>query len=58
MHIQSNCFENYVMLCKKIFFTYTSTSKIEIKKKPQKLHNYQSMSNKRKVLHLMHNTGT
>lgn len=33
MHIQSNCFENYVMLCKKFFFTYTGTSKIEIKKK-------------------------
>lgn len=58
MHIQSNWFENYVMLCKKFFFTYTGTSKIEIKKKNQKLHNYQSMSNKRKVLHLMHNTGT
>lgn len=58
MHIQSNCFKNYVMLCKKFFFTYTGTSKIEIKKKTQKLHNYQSMSNKRKVLHLMHNTGT
>lgn len=58
MHIQSNSYENYVMLCKNFFFTYTGTSKIEIKKKPQKLHNYQSMSNKRKVLHLMHNTGT
>lgn len=56
MHMQTHCFENYVLLCKKNFFT--RTSKTEIKKTRNFIIINQCLAKGEFYILKIHNTGS